>query len=143
VAAAKTAGVGRLVYMSGAGAAPTLQTLVPGQVARRGGVRGSGIVYTIFRPSWIYGPGDQSLNRFMGFSRWLPFIPQIGNGKQRLRPYSSTTWARSWRCARHACRDNVPLRSWRPGHADDGRRHPRTALRVMGRRRRFFTRRSC
>jgi uncharacterized protein YbjT (DUF2867 family) len=48
--------------------------------------RGSGIDYTIFRPSWIYGPGDVSLNRFIGFTRWLPFVPQIGNGKQVLVP---------------------------------------------------------
>jgi uncharacterized protein YbjT (DUF2867 family) len=87
VAAARTAGIGRLVYMSGAGAAPDA-TRHWFRVKWRAeeAVRGSGIVYTIFRPSWIYGPGDRSLNRFIGFSRWLPFIPQIGNGRQRLAP---------------------------------------------------------
>jgi NADH dehydrogenase len=87
VAAAGKAGVRRLVYMSGAGAAPdAARHWFRAKWRAEEAVRGSGIVYTIFRPSWIYGPGDHSLNRFVGFSRWLPFIPQIGNGRQRLAP---------------------------------------------------------
>jgi NADH dehydrogenase len=87
VAAAKTAGVGRLVYMSGAGAAiDAAKHWFRAKWRAEQAVRQSGIAYTIFRPSWIYGPGDKSLNRFIGFSRWLPFIPQIGNGKQRMAP---------------------------------------------------------
>jgi uncharacterized protein YbjT (DUF2867 family) len=86
-AAAGTAGVRRLVYMSGAGAAPdAARHWFRAKWRAEEAVRGSGIIYTIFRPSWIYGPGDRSLNRFLGFSRWLPFIPQIGNGRQRLAP---------------------------------------------------------
>jgi NADH dehydrogenase len=86
-AAARNANVRRLVYISGAGAAPDatrhwFRAKWRAEVA----VRNSGIAYTIFRPSWIYGPGDHSLNRFIGFSRWLPFIPQIGNGRQLLAP---------------------------------------------------------
>ena len=46
----------------------------------------SGLPYTAFRPSWVYGPGDVSLNRFLGFARFLPFIPIIGNGKTRIAP---------------------------------------------------------
>ena len=43
--------------------------------------------FTIFRPSWVYGPHDRSLNRFLGMSRYLPFVPLIGNpGSQRLQP---------------------------------------------------------
>jgi uncharacterized protein YbjT (DUF2867 family) len=87
VAAARTAGVSRVVYISGAGAAPdAARHWFRAKWRAEEAVRGSGIVYTIFRPSWIYGPGDHSLNRFVGFSRWLPFIPQIGNGRQRLAP---------------------------------------------------------
>ena len=87
VAAARTAGVQRLVYISGAGAAPdAARHWFRAKWRAEEAVRGSGIVCTIFRPSWIYGPGDHSLNRFLGFSRWLPFIPQIGNGRQRLAP---------------------------------------------------------
>jgi NADH dehydrogenase len=87
VAAAAAANVPRIVYISGAGAAPDApRHWFRAKWRAEEAVRGSGIVYTIFRPSWIYGPGDRSLNRFLGFSRWLPFIPQIGNGRQRLVP---------------------------------------------------------
>ena len=86
-AAAAAANVPRIVYISGAGAAPDApRHWFRAKWRAEEAVRGSGIVYTIFRPSWIYGPGDHSLNRFLGFSRWLPFIPQIGNGRQRLVP---------------------------------------------------------
>jgi uncharacterized protein YbjT (DUF2867 family) len=85
--AARAAGVSRVVYISGAGAAPdAARHWFRAKWRAEEAVRGSGIVYTIFRPSWIYGPGDRSLNRFLGFSRWLPFIPQIGNGRQLLVP---------------------------------------------------------
>jgi NADH dehydrogenase len=87
VAAAKAAGVRRLVYMSGAGAAPDApRHWFRAKWRAEEAVRASGIPYTIFRPSWIYGPGDKSLNRFLGFARWLPFVPQIGNGRQVVAP---------------------------------------------------------
>jgi NADH dehydrogenase len=87
VAAAKTAGVRRLVYISGAGAAADApKHWFRAKWRAEEAVRGAGIVYTILRPSWVYGPGDHSLNRFLGMSRWLPFVPQIGNGRQRLTP---------------------------------------------------------
>lgn len=87
VTAARAAGVRRLVYISGAGAAPdAARHWFRAKWRAEEAVRASGIAYTIFRPSWIYGPGDRSLNRFLGFSRWLPFIPQIGNGRQLLAP---------------------------------------------------------
>ena len=87
VAAAVQAGVKRLVYMSGAGAAPDApRHWFRAKWHAEESVRSSGVVFTIFRPSWVYGPGDRSLNRFLGFARWLPFIPQIGNGRQVLVP---------------------------------------------------------
>lgn len=87
VAAARAAGIRRLVYISGAGAAPDARRhWFRAKWRAEEAIRGSGVVYTIFRPSWIYGPGDRSLNRFLGFTRWLPFVPQIGNGRQILAP---------------------------------------------------------
>jgi uncharacterized protein YbjT (DUF2867 family) len=87
VSAAKAAGVRRLLYMSGAGAAPDApRHWFRAKWRAEEAVRASGIPYTIFRPSWIYGPGDKSLNRFLGFARWLPFVPQIGNGRQVVAP---------------------------------------------------------
>lgn len=49
-------------------------------------LKASGVPYTIIRPSWIYGPRDVSLNRFLNFAKFLPFIPVIGNGKTRINP---------------------------------------------------------
>ena len=42
-------------------------------------VRNSGITYTILRPSWVYGPEDNALNRFVRMARFLPFVPLIGS----------------------------------------------------------------
>jgi uncharacterized protein YbjT (DUF2867 family) len=86
-AAQAAGGVRRLVYVSGAGAAPdAAKHWFRAKWRAEEAIRGSGIPYTVFRPSWIYGPGDRSLNRFLGFSRWLPFVPQIGNGRQIVAP---------------------------------------------------------
>lgn len=87
VQAARTAGVKRFVYIGGAGtregqSAPWFQ----GKLMAEKAVRDSGIPYTIFRPSWVYGPDDRTLNRFATFARLLPFIPVIGNGRTRVQP---------------------------------------------------------
>jgi uncharacterized protein YbjT (DUF2867 family) len=85
--AAGNAGIRRVVYMSGAGASADADKVwYRAKWRAEEFIRGSGLTYTIFRPSWIYGPGDRSLNRFLAFGKWLPFIPQIGSGKQRLAP---------------------------------------------------------
>jgi NADH dehydrogenase len=49
-------------------------------------IRASGTPHTIIRPSWAYGPEDRALNRFVSFHRWLPFVPVVGSGEQRLQP---------------------------------------------------------
>ena len=87
VRAAKAAGVGRYVYLSGAGAAPEGRHWFRAKWRAETAVRESGLTYTILRPSWVYGPEDKSLNKFLGMSRFLPFVPLIGNaGKQRMQP---------------------------------------------------------
>jgi NADH dehydrogenase len=87
VAAAVQAGVGRLVYISGAGAAPdAARHWFRVKWAAETAVRESGLPYTIIRPTWIYGPNDVSLNRFLGFARRLPFVPLTNAGSQRLAP---------------------------------------------------------
>jgi NADH dehydrogenase len=42
--------------------------------------------YVILQPSWIYGPDDRSMNKFVGFVRHLPIVPVIGSGKERMQP---------------------------------------------------------
>ncbi len=88
VAAAKASGAKRYIYLSGAGAAPDAPYhWFRSKWRAETAVRESGLLYTIFRPSWVYGPEDRALNRFLGMSRFLPFVPLIGNaGTQRLQP---------------------------------------------------------
>lgn len=88
VRAAQAAGVRRYVYLSGAGAAPdAAYHWFRAKWRAEAAVRESGMTYVIFRPSWVYGPEDNALNRFIAMSRFLPFVPLIGNAAgQRLQP---------------------------------------------------------
>ena len=87
VAAGRDAGVRSIVYLSGAGAAHDAQRHWFRAKARaEDAVRGSGLRWTIIRPTWIFGPGDVSLNRFLGFARVLPFVPMTNFGSQELAP---------------------------------------------------------
>ena len=88
VAAAKAAGVQRYIYLSGVGASPDAKYhWFRAKWRAETAVRESGMCYVIFRPSWVYGSGDKSLNKFLGMSRFLPFVPLVGNaGKQSLQP---------------------------------------------------------
>ena len=87
VAEAVRAGVRHVVYLSGAGAAADApRHWFRAKWRAEEAIRGSGLAWTILRPTWIYGPGDVALNRFIGFSRFLPFIPVIGDGRQPLAP---------------------------------------------------------
>ena len=87
VAAACRAGVGRVVYVSGAGAAPDAKRhWYRAKWRAEQAVRGSGLGWTIIRPTWIFGPRDVSLNRFLGFARRMPFVPLTNRGRQQLAP---------------------------------------------------------
>jgi uncharacterized protein YbjT (DUF2867 family) len=87
VAAASAGGVRRYVYVSGVGADPNgskpwFRAKGRGEEA----VGAAGMEHAVVRPSWVYGPGDISLNKFVTFHRWLPFVPVVGDGRQRLQP---------------------------------------------------------
>ena len=87
VAAARAAGVRRLVYISGAGAAADApRHWFRAKWRAEEAIRGSGIAWTIIRPTWIFGPRDVSLNRFIGFDRRLGVVPLTNTGRQRLSP---------------------------------------------------------
>ena len=87
VTAARQAGVSRLLYVSGAGAAPDAKRhWFRAKWRAEEAVRNSGLTWTILRPTWIYGPRDVSLNRFLGFARTLPFVPMTNVGRQLLAP---------------------------------------------------------
>jgi len=87
VAAGREAGVRKVVYISGAGAAHDAERHWFRAKARaEDAVRSSGMAWTVIRPTWIFGPGDVSLNRFLGFARVLPFVPMTSFGSQQLAP---------------------------------------------------------
>lgn len=87
VNAARTAGVKRFVFVSGVNVAPDAEKVW--HRAKWGGeqaIIATGIPATIIRPSWVYGPEDRALNRFVTFARSSPFVPVIGDGSQRINP---------------------------------------------------------
>lgn len=84
---AQALGVRRFVYLSGAGAGqgrsePWFRAKDQAEAA----IRESGMEYALVRPSWIYGPGDRSMNRFAMFCRYLPIVPVIGDGQTEVDP---------------------------------------------------------
>ncbi len=88
VSAASDAGVRKLVYLSGVGADPEArQQWFRAKAIAEAAVAGSGLTHAIVRPSWVYGPGDRSLNRFVDLIRTVPCaFPQLGGGSQRINP---------------------------------------------------------
>ncbi|HVF20440.1 MAG TPA: NAD(P)H-binding protein [Mycobacteriales bacterium] len=87
VGAAKKAGVSRFVYLSGAGVGQGRpEEWFVAKDRAEAAVKGSGMTWTIVRPSWVYGPRDRSLNKFALFARLLPVVPLTGSGKNRVRP---------------------------------------------------------
>jgi NADH dehydrogenase len=87
VAAARTCGVRSIRYVSGAGAAPDAERhWFRAKWRAEQAVRGSGLSWTLVRPTWIYGPRDVSLNRFLRFARMLPFVPLANRGRQAMAP---------------------------------------------------------
>lgn len=77
----------RLVHMSALGAqagGPTGYFDSKGRAEEH--VRRSGLSWTIFRPSVIFGPGDRFLNELGRLLRDTPFLPVPGDGRYRLQP---------------------------------------------------------
>jgi len=87
VDAAKDAGVKRFVYMSGVGASREADKhWFRYKWEAEKYLQDSGLEWVVVRPTWVFGPGDVSLNRFLGFGNMLPFIPMFGSGKQDMQP---------------------------------------------------------
>lgn len=88
VEAAVEAGVRKIVYLSGVGADPgSARTWYRAKGLAEASVRDSGLAHVIVRPSWVYGPEDRSLNRFIALIRAIPLVfPQLGDGSGRITP---------------------------------------------------------
>ena len=89
LSASKQAGVRRYIHMSALGTRPNaVARYHQTKWAAEQAVRASGLVWTVFRPSIIYGPGDGFVNLFARLSRFLPVLPLIGGGQTRFQPVS-------------------------------------------------------
>jgi uncharacterized protein YbjT (DUF2867 family) len=85
--AAAAGGVRRYVHMSALGARPGARSRYhQTKWAAEEAVRSSPLPWTIFRPSIIYGRGDEFVTMLRGMMERLPMVPVLGSGRQRLQP---------------------------------------------------------
>ena len=94
---AKKAGVKRFLHMSALGTRENArsryqQTKWAGEEC----VRKSGLAWTIFRPSFVYGPKDKAINTLAKLVQRLPFVPVLGSGNTRIQPISVTNVSRAF-----------------------------------------------
>jgi len=91
LAAAREQGVRRYLHMSSNGARPEGQTdYHRTKWEAEELVRASGLDWTIFRPSVIFGPGDGFINMLAKLVRRFPVVPVIGDGEYRMTPVAVT-----------------------------------------------------
>ena len=87
VRAARSQKVRRFIQMSALGARPDGKTQYQQTKFRAEEcVRSSGLDYTIFRPSIIFGPEDKFVNLFANMLKVQQFVPVVGNGRYQMQP---------------------------------------------------------
>ena len=84
---AKDEGIKRFVHMSALGARPKATSKYhQTKYLAEEYVKESGLEYTVFRPSIVFGPGDEFVNMLARTIKKLPVFPIIGDGNYRLQP---------------------------------------------------------
>lgn len=87
LAAARDQGVRRYLHMSANGTGPAGTTgYHRTKWQAEGLVRTSGLDWTIFRPSLIFGKGGEFVTMLADLIRKLPVVPVIGDGQYRMQP---------------------------------------------------------
>ena len=95
IAASQIFGLKRFVHMSAQGAKQNAASRYhQTKWAAEEALGRSAMEWTIFRPSVIYGPGDQFVNLFARMAESLPFLPIMGDGHARLQPVAVEEVAR-------------------------------------------------
>ncbi|MBW1980109.1 MAG: complex I NDUFA9 subunit family protein [Deltaproteobacteria bacterium] len=96
IEACKEAGVSRLLHMSALGAREDGSTeYLRTKFAAEELVRQSGLRYTIFRPSLIFGRGGEAVKMFADMVKKF-VVPIIGDGQYRFKPVSVVTVAQGF-----------------------------------------------
>ena len=88
-AAAKEAGVRRIVLASALGLDARTKDAVPYYAAKwemERAVKESGIEHVILRPSFVFGKDGGVLPTFVRLARFAPVTPIVGSGTRRLQP---------------------------------------------------------
>jgi uncharacterized protein YbjT (DUF2867 family) len=87
MSAAKSAGVKRVVVVSGLGCRPApAGTYMATRWGMEEAVRGSGIPFVILQPSVLFGDGAPFVTALAGLARVLPVLPLVGGGRTRFQP---------------------------------------------------------
>ncbi len=100
IEATKAQGVKRYLHMSANGASP--QGSTPYHRTKwqaEEAVRGSGLDWTIFRPSLIFGRDGEFVTTLAELIRKLPAVPVFGDGQYRLAPVAVEDVAKSFAAA--------------------------------------------
>ena len=133
---AKRLGVRRIVYLSGAGAGhgrpePWFRAKDMAEAA----IRETGLEHVLLRSSWVYGPGDRSMSRFVFFCRYLPVVPVLGDGRSPVWPLHVADLARC--VADSVLREDLTAAALEMGGPEQLTMDEvvRTIQRVLGRRR--------
>ena len=89
VDAAKNTGIKRFIQMSALGTRENARSMYhKTKYMAEEYIKKSGLTYTIFRPSLIFGKEDISINLFAESIKKLPAFPVFGNGRYRIQPVS-------------------------------------------------------
>lgn len=85
IEACRAAGVARLHQMSSLKAGQGLSQYLKTRGEAEARVRQSGLDWTIYQPSVIFGEGDGLVSRFASLLRWLPLLP-LARAQARVAP---------------------------------------------------------
>jgi len=100
VAAAQQCGIRRYLQMSALGSRPgAVSGYHRSKFAAEELVVVSGLDYTIFRPSLIFGRGDAFVNMLAGYIKSFGAVPVVGDGSYRLQPIAAGDVARCFALA--------------------------------------------
>jgi uncharacterized protein YbjT (DUF2867 family) len=87
VEACKRAGVRKIVHLSALGVharAPSAYLRSKWEAEKV--VENSGLAYTIFRPSLIFGTGDRVVSQLLTITRYSPIVPVLGDAGLTVQP---------------------------------------------------------